>query len=88
MQTAEQTKLAEVLVEALDLEDVAPAEINPESPLFGSDNDGLGLDSIDALEIALAVSQEYGVELKAEDENNKKIFYSLASLSEHIQANR
>lgn len=84
--TAEELELAALLIECLDLEDTAPGEIGPEAPLFGDGDDSLGLDSIDALEIALAVSQQYGVELKADDENNKKVFASLRSLSEHIQA--
>ncbi|HSQ71657.1 MAG TPA: phosphopantetheine-binding protein, partial [Rubrivivax sp.] len=69
----------------LNLEDVAASEIDPEAPLFG---DGLGLDSIDALEIALEISKRYGVQIRAEDEDNRKIFASLRSLSGHIQQHR
>ena len=83
--TAEEMELAELLVEALNLEDVGPGEIAPEEPLFG---DGLGLDSIDALEMALAISQKFGVELRSDDENNQQIFASLRSLSKHVQAHR
>lgn len=82
-QTAEQAKLAAIIVEALEIDDVAPNEIVPTEPLFG---EGLGLDSIDGLEIALAVSQNYGIELKSDDDNNQQIFASLASLSDYIQA--
>jgi acyl carrier protein len=61
---------------------VQAATIDPDAPLFG---EGLGLDSIDMLEIALAVSQTYGVKLRADDSDNHLIFRSLASLNEHIQ---
>jgi acyl carrier protein len=73
--------LAELIVGTLNL-DVAPETIDPQAPLYG---EGLGLDSIDMLEIALAVSQTYGVKLRADDSDNHLIFGSLASLSEHIQ---
>jgi acyl carrier protein len=85
VQTDEENKLAKILVEALDLEEVNPDEIDPEAPLFGFEQENsLGLDSIDALEIALAVSKNYSVQLKAEDENNREIFSSLRALSNHI----
>ncbi|HHM06006.1 MAG TPA: acyl carrier protein [Gammaproteobacteria bacterium] len=88
-QSEQERELAAVLVSALDLDDVDPADIDPQAPLFGVDApDSLGLDSIDALEIALAVAQNYGVQLKADDENNRAIFASLRALSEHIAANR
>ena len=74
--------VARLMVEALQLE-IAPEEIQPEAPLF---NEGLGLDSIDALELALAISREYGFELKSDDERNGQIFASLRSLAAHIQA--
>lgn len=83
-QTSAEAALAELLVEVLNLEDVEPQEINPEDPLFG---DGLGLDSIDALEIALAISQEHGVEMKAEDEATKSAFATLRSLNAFVEAN-
>jgi acyl carrier protein len=73
--------LARLIVETLNLE-ADPAAINPEDQLYG---EGLGLDSIDMLEIALAVSKAYGVELRADDENNTKIFRSLRSLAQHVQ---
>lgn len=86
-QTEQESRLAQILVEALDLEDISAEEIGPEAPLFGlDDNESLGLDSIDALEIALAVAQNYGVKLKADDENNKAIFASLRSLASYIAA--
>jgi acyl carrier protein len=84
-QTAAEAALAELLVEVLNLEDNEPQEIDPEEPLFG---DGLGLDSIDALEIALAIAQEHGVEMKAEDESTKEAFATLRSLSAFVEANK
>lgn len=81
-QTPAEAALAELLVEVLNLEDVEPQEIGPEEPLFG---DGLGLDSIDALEIALAISQEHGVEMKAEDEATKSAFATLRSLNAFVE---
>jgi acyl carrier protein len=76
--------LARLIVTALSLE-VAAGEIAPEAPLFGA---GLGLDSIDALELALAVSKAYGVQLRSDDERNHRIFASLRSLAAHIAAHR
>lgn len=81
-------ELAQLLVSALNLESVDAGAIAPEAPLFGHDAAGLGLDSIDALEIALAVQQKYGVELRADDQNTKRIFSSLRALSAHIQSRR
>ena len=79
--SAEEQKLAELIVEVLNLEDVTADNIEPEDNLF---DDGLGLDSIDALEIAVAVSQNYGVHIKAEDEETKEVFRTLRSLSAFI----
>jgi acyl carrier protein len=84
-QTPEQRELAELIVTALNLEGVDAAAIVPDAPLFG---DGLGLDSIDALELALEISKRYGVQLKADDEDNKRIFASLRALAEHIHQRR
>ena len=77
-------ELAELMVKALNLE-VAPAAIVPTAPLFG---DGLGLDSIDVLEIALEISRRYGFELRADDEDNVRIFSSLRALAAHVAARR
>lgn len=74
-------KLATLICEILNLEDVSPADIDPEQPLFGG---GLDLDSIDALEIAVFVAQEYNVHLKAEDEQTRDIFATLRNLANHI----
>ena len=82
--TALQSEVAALLVEALNL-DIAPESIDPEAPLYG---EGLGLDSIDILEVALVVSQRYGFQLKSDDEDNVRIFKSLATLAAHIEANR
>lgn len=77
-------EVAKLIVEALNLE-VTAEEIEPEAPLFG---EGLGLDSIDALEIALAISKRYGFQLRSDDERNHRIFASLRSLAAHIEKNR
>ncbi|HSF20835.1 MAG TPA: phosphopantetheine-binding protein [Burkholderiales bacterium] len=79
--TAKELELARLIVSALNLE-VQAEDIDPEAPLYG---EGLGLDSIDILEIALAVSKTYGIRLRSDDENNQKIFSSLRSLNQHIQ---
>ena len=83
-QTPQETELAQLIVKTLNLE-VTSDEIDPEQPLF---SEGLGLDSIDILEIALAVSQTYGVQLRSDDENNAAIFRSLRSLNNDIQKRR
>lgn len=78
-------ELARLIVEFLNLEEVNPEEIEPQAPLFG---DGLGLDSLDMLELSMAVEQTYGVKLRSDDPENAQIFSSLRSLSEHIQRHR
>ncbi|UHQ23191.1 phosphopantetheine-binding protein [Lysobacter sp. 5GHs7-4] len=78
-------ELAQLLVETLNLEDVDPAAIAPEAALFG---EGLGLDSIDALELALVVSKRYGFQLRSDSDENRRIFASLRALSAHIERNR
>ncbi len=84
-QTEAERELAELLVQSLNLDDVAAESIDPEAPLF---NTGLGLDSIDALELALAISKKYGFQLRSDNEDNRRIFASLRALSEHIQQHR
>ena len=81
-QSPAEHELAQLLVESLNLEGVDPAQIDPEAPLFG---DGLGLDSIDALELALAVSKKHGFQLRSDSDENRRIFASLRALSAHIQ---
>ena len=78
-------ELAHLIVESLNLEGVSPDEIEPEARLFG---EGLGLDSLDMLELSMAVEQKYGVKLRSDDPDNAKIFASLRSLSRHIQSHR
>jgi acyl carrier protein len=77
-------EVAALIVEALNL-DVAPAALDPDKPLYG---EGLGLDSIDILEIALVVSKRYGVQLRADAEENGEIFGSLRRLVQYIGAHR
>jgi acyl carrier protein len=82
--TALAGELAAVIVEALNLE-LPASQIDPDARLYG---EGLGLDSIDILEIALVVSKRYGVQLRADSEDNEKIFRSLRRLAEYIAAHR
>lgn len=84
-QTAAQHELATLVVQCLNLEDVNAAQIDPDAPLFGGE---LGLDSIDALEIALAVSRRYGFQLRSDNPENRQIFASLRHLSNHIEQHR
>ncbi|HWV16402.1 MAG TPA: phosphopantetheine-binding protein [Cellvibrio sp.] len=88
-QTSSEQELATLLITVLDLEDIAAEEIDPEAPLFDASNgQSLGLDSIDALEISLAIAKHYKVQIKADDETNKSIFYSLRSLNNYIASQR
>ena len=77
-------EVAELLVASLNL-DVSPSDIQPEAPLFG---EGLGLDSIDILEVALVVSKRYGFQLRSDNQDNIQIFRSLENLAAHIVAHR
>jgi acyl carrier protein len=77
-------EMAQLIVEALNLE-LPASQIDPDAPLYG---EGLGLDSIDILEIALVVSRRYGVQLRADGEDNERIFRSLRRLAEYIAAHR
>jgi acyl carrier protein len=79
-----QNDVARLIVSALNL-DISPEEIRPDAPLYG---EGLGLDSIDILEVALVVSKHFGFQLRADNADNVSIFSSLASLTQHIAANR
>jgi acyl carrier protein len=80
----QERELAELIVSTLNLETPA-AEIDPDGPLYG---EGLGLDSIDILELALAISKSYGVQIRSDDSDNVRIFRSLRSLNEHVQRQR
>lgn len=84
-QTPAEHELAEIIVDSLNLEGHAAADIEPEAPLFGGD---LGLDSIDALELALAISKRYGLQLRSDHPDNKRIFSSLRELSAYIEQQR
>jgi len=84
-QTESENKMAQLMVDALNLEDMDAEDIDPEEQLFG---DGLGLDSIDALEISLAISKEYGVQIKAEDEGTREAFATLRSLTAFVEQNK
>lgn len=79
-----QLEVAQLIVEALNL-DIQSVDIAPEAPLYG---DGLGLDSIDVLEISLVISKRYGLQLRADDQDNQCYFGSLDSLSNYIAIQR
>jgi acyl carrier protein len=78
-------RIKRLIVEALMLEDIEPEDIDTDAPLFV---EGLGLDSIDALELALAVHKEFGVRTSPDDERNREYFHSVASLAEFIRSNQ
>lgn len=79
-----QLEVAQLIVEALNL-DIKASEIAPDAPLYG---DGLGLDSIDILEISLVISKHYGLQLRADDQDNQSFFSSLSSLTTYIASQR
>jgi len=83
-QTEQEKKMAELIIECLNLEDIRAEDIEPEEPLFG---EGLGLDSIDALELALAITQNYAIQLKADDKNMQQAFGTLRSLNAFVMKN-
>lgn len=85
IQTPAERELAELLVTSLNIEGTNAVDIDPDAPLFGA---GLGLDSIDALELALAISKTYGFQLRSDSEDNKRVFASLRALSAHIEQHR
>jgi acyl carrier protein len=85
MNDALERELRELIVDALMLQDVRPDGIDVNAPLFG---EGLGLDSIDALELALAVERRYKVRIAADDSRNRELFASVRSLAAHIAAHR
>ncbi|WP_264272892.1 phosphopantetheine-binding protein [Duffyella gerundensis] len=78
-------EIKQMIIDTLNLEDLTPEDIDVQAPLFG---DGLGLDSIDALELGLAVKNRYGVVLSAESEAMRQHFFSVASLAAFISAQR
>ncbi|HZP65252.1 MAG TPA: phosphopantetheine-binding protein [Rudaea sp.] len=84
-QNPAERELAELIVTSLNMENVRAEDIDPDAPLFGGD---LGLDSIDALELALAVSKRYGFQLRSDNADNRRIFSSLRALAAHIEQHR
>ncbi|MCH9698661.1 MAG: acyl carrier protein [Gammaproteobacteria bacterium] len=78
-------ELKKLLIEGLHLEEIAPDDIDPQAPLFG---DGLGLDSIDALEIGVMLDRHYGIKIVSDDERNNQIFASLQSLANFVAEKR
>ena len=78
-------EIKELIIESLDLEDISPDDIVTEEPLF---EDGLGLDSIDALELGMALQAKFGVKINAEDENTREYFRSVASLARFVTDNQ
>ena len=82
--SALQSEIAQLMVEALNLE-VRADDIDPDAPLYGT---GLGLDSIDILEVALVISKRYGLQLKADSEDNHRIFSSLRNLADYVASHQ
>ncbi len=80
-----ESRLKEIVVTALDLEDLTVADIETEVPLFG---EGLGLDSIDALELGMAVRKEFGITFSKDPAENRKVFYSVKTLADYIESHR
>ena len=78
-------KVKEIIVSSLDLEDVSPSDIDAEAPLFG---EGLGLDSIDALELGMAIKREFGIAFSKDPADNKRIFRSVRTLAEYIEGQK
>lgn len=77
------TQIKQLIISSLNLEDVTPDDIETEAPLFG---EGLGLDSIDALELGMALKEKFGVELSADSEDNRKHFYSVKTIADFVKA--
>ena len=78
-------ELGNLLIESLNLEDIKLEDIDPEIALF---NEGLGLDSIDSLELGMSLSIKYGIQLRSDDPNISHVFSSLRSLAEYVESNR
>lgn len=83
--TALEQELKEMIIDSLELEDVTPEDIDPEEPLFV---EGLGLDSIDALELGLALQKRYGITLDSDSESSRQHFSSLRSLAALVESRR
>lgn len=80
-----ENELKQLIIDTLDLEDISVSDIDSHAALF---NDGLGLDSIDALELGLAIRKKYNVKIDVEKEDVEKIFFSVSTLAEYMQAAR
>ena len=80
-----ENEIKELIINSLNLEEISPEDIETDAPLF---NDGLGLDSIDALELGIALQQTYGVQFKAESEDTKTHFFSVKNLAAFIERER
>lgn len=80
-----ESEISKLIVETLNLENISPSDIDFDEPLF---YDGLGLDSIDSLELSMALSAQYGFQLKSDDPNNKDIFSSIRSLAKYVKLNK
>lgn len=78
-------EVAQLIIASLDLEEMSVDDVDPEAPLF---REGLGLDSIDALELSLAISKQYGVQLKSDNDRDREAFRSLRALAGYISARR
>jgi len=78
-------ELSQLLIEGLNLEDIKLEDIDPQAALF---NEGLGLDSIDALELGMLLSTKYGIKLRSDDPDTRQIFSSLRALARHVELNR
>ncbi|MCF0214852.1 MAG: acyl carrier protein [Fibrobacteraceae bacterium] len=81
------TKIKEVIIKSLELEDITPADIDDAAPLFG-EGEGLGLDSIDALELGIAIKENFGVTFSTVNEETRKHFASVNALAAYISANQ
>ncbi|MGN0895050.1 MAG: phosphopantetheine-binding protein [Succinivibrio sp.] len=79
------TEIKQLIIDSLNLEDISINDIETEAPLFV---DGLGLDSIDALELGMAIKQKYGITLSSDNDEMKKCFYSVKTLADYIEKNR
>ena len=77
-------EIKELIIKSLELEDITPSDINEEEPLF---IDGLGLDSIDALELGMALKKKYSLKMSSNKEENKKYFYSVKTLADYVRSN-
>ncbi|MBR2196860.1 MAG: acyl carrier protein [Fibrobacter sp.] len=80
-------KIKEVIIKALELEDITPVDIVDDAPLFGEGENSLGLDSIDALELGIAIKENFGVSFSVVNEETKKHFASVNALAAYISAN-